>query len=111
MCNNCGVSFGSEDGLRPLLSGSEHAQEAQRVASRALPLFLALLPVPLAFLGFALTRVLSCSSSADRVQSCARLPGAEPILTFLTVYCGWAMVFWVPAGLILVAINSAKGRP
>lgn len=60
----------------------------------------------LALIGYGLAAVLSCTVASDAVRGCKRLPGIEPLITFLTLYVGWGLVFvgW-PCLLLVGAIE------
>lgn len=77
-------------------------------------LVVALSPFVLMLVGGGLSELLACTGGPDRVSKCAALPGAEPLVTFLTVYMGWLFVFnsigcffvW----LIILAVRSFSNR-
>ena len=103
-CPHCRLSFQGPKDPRPLRTKDERQPLSSASKLQRAALVVALLPVPLGILGAALVRLLSCSSNQDRVHSCELLPAAEPVLTFLTIYCGWGIVFWIPPGLLVVAL-------
>jgi hypothetical protein len=110
-CPTCGTVFGSENGLRPLAQPGEREELRATIKLRLFVLLVALLPIPLSFLGSLLTHLLSCASSPDRIHSCKVFPAAESTVTFLAIYCGWAIVFWVPVGLlVLLALSLFKRK-
>lgn len=61
----------------------------------------------LALIGYGLAAVLSCTVASDAVRGCKRLPGIEPLITFLTLDVGWGLVFVGVPCLLLVRHRAA----
>lgn len=112
-CAACGASFEGADGWRPLeAEGAFNSPVARHSWWLVAPTFILLftmVPAFLAFAGFGLKELLGCEGGVDRVASCASAAWAVPIVTFLTIYCGWAMVFTVPVGALVALVFSVVG--
>lgn len=113
-CNRCGASFEGVGSWRPLEEGAASNITTERHRGwplvPTLILLFTLAPVILAFTGFGLKVLLDCGGDPFHVTVCAQVPWAAPIITFLSIYCGWAMVFTVPtaalAALVFAVLDS-----
>ncbi len=81
---------------------------------KTLVLAVAFAPLLAAVVGSGLAEHLQCKfmeiGGPNPYVSCTQFPAIEPALMFFTVYCGWASVFTVPAGLIALLVLTLRSR-
>jgi hypothetical protein len=83
------------------------SSNVRRMGIRLFILGVTLLPLLLMLAGGGLSEVLSCTAGAQSVHSCRHLPWLASVLTFLTIYCGWGMVFTIPVGGLILLLMGA----